>query len=160
MIAKRLTRRTPGWPAVVVLLLAGAAAGCADRSGANALGVTVYPVKGQVVLPDGGPLTAGGVEFVNVSGPAVSATGRIGPDGSFTLKTEGLGEGAPAGDYHVRIVPDASSFASKQTRRAHVTTIDKRKIPYNIRYTDEDASGLTAVVKAGDNRLEPFKLVK
>jgi hypothetical protein len=135
-------------------LALGSLAGC----GSNALGVRTYAVKGQVLLHDGKPLTAGGVEFVNVSGPAVTATGQVGPDGSFTLKTEGLGDGAPLGDYRVRIVPDASFFTSKQTRKAHVTTIDKRKLPYDIKYTDEDTSGLTAVVKAQDNQIEPLRL--
>jgi hypothetical protein len=144
---------------LAVGLLFGFAQGCGDGSGVDALrGSRLYPVNGKVLLHDGSPLSKGSVEFVNISGPAISSTGRLGPDGAFTLKTEGLGEGALAGEYRVHIVPDDSDYVAKKIRNVQARILDKHKVPYAPKYTEEDASGLTAVVKPQDNQLEPFRL--
>ena len=71
--------------------------------------VKVYEVKGSVVLEDGKPLTGGTVEFEPVSGSVYQASGEIGPDGSFSLKTADSGDGAAPGEYRVKVVPDETT---------------------------------------------------
>lgn len=129
-------------------MLMGLIAGCDGISPAKP---TVYPVTGKVRLGDGKPLTTGRVEFIPIKG-GMPATGVIGSDGSFSLKTGDGQEGAPAGEYKVRLEP---------------TTIANRKsgkpfsYPFPAKYADEDANtGLTATVKAESTNLEPFKLSK
>jgi hypothetical protein len=130
-------------------LLIGLLAGCGNLSPSEA---TVYPVTGKVLLPDGKPLTSGRVEFMPVKG-GMPATGDLGPDGSFSLKTGTGLEGAPAGEYKVRLEPTA--LASKKKGASPLV------YPFPAKYADEDANtGLTATVKAEPNTLEPFKLAK
>ena len=76
---------------------------------------TVYPVTGKVLLADGKPLTTGRVEFIPVKG-GMPAAGDIGPDGSFSLKTGNGQEGAPAGDYKVRLEP--TTLSAKKAGKA------------------------------------------
>jgi hypothetical protein len=142
------------------LVLACLTAGCADRSGVTGLNVALYPVKGRVLLPDGKPLGAGAVEFVLVDGPAISSAGELTPDGSFALETEGVGSGAPAGAYRVRVVPPADAFTTKTRRHVKATFVDARKLPYDSKYLDEDASGLKVTVRPQDNLLEPIRLTR
>ena len=64
-------------------LLFGFLAGCGGLVSSEA---TVYPVTGKVLLADGKPLTTGRVEFIPVKG-GMPASGDVGADGSFSLKT-------------------------------------------------------------------------
>ena len=66
-----------------------------------------YPVRGAVRFPDGKLLRNGWVEF-EIQGVAKAATarGEIGPDGSFTLGTYALTDGAVAGRHRVLIASD------------------------------------------------------
>jgi hypothetical protein len=57
---------------------------------------TLYPVKGQILLSDGKPLTSGHV--VLVSNHRVEFPGKVGSDGRFSIKS-GAGDGAPEGEY-------------------------------------------------------------
>jgi hypothetical protein len=116
--------------------------------------VTVYPVKGKVLLADGSPLKEGHVWFVPTKDSVLNSYGEISSDGSFTLTTGNSGEGAPSGEFKVRIEP-AKPVAPKQrpgTRR------DLKPLPFPEKYTDEDSSNIVVVVKAGSNDLEPFRL--
>lgn len=125
--------------------------GCGDGSSAPG-NATVYEVKGKVLLPGGKPLAGGHVYFVPQNG-ALTPEAPIGPDGTFSLVSGPSGEGAPAGDYKVRIEPsDPSLFTA-----AHVTA-RRRTLPFSPKYLDEDSSGLKVAVKAEVNRLEPFVL--
>ncbi len=81
----------------------------------------------------------------------MTSEGKIGSDGTFTLETGGSGEGAPPGDYKVRIDPDDPSYLAGKKPA-------KKKLPFSSKYLDEDSSGLVATVKAEPNQLEPFKL--
>ena len=109
---------------------------------------TLYPVKGSVLLDNGKPVTTGRVVLVSGDG-LMSSTGDISSDGSFSVKSSG-GDGVPAGDYKVRIESDSGKTGGKGASRAH--------LPFAIKYTDEDSSGLKVTVKAEPNTLEPFKL--
>ena len=72
-------------PLFSVALLAGFA-GCGSSDDAAGK-VTVYPVKGKVLLSNGQPLTSGRVVFLPLGELMVESSGTIGPDGSFTLST-------------------------------------------------------------------------
>src|SRR5689334_6539588 len=78
--------------------------GCRDSESAPP-SASVYEVKGKVLLRDGKPLSSGRVVFVAQEAPAVSATGELGPDGSFTLTSLRPDDGAVPGKYKVRIEP-------------------------------------------------------
>ena len=78
-------------------------AGCRDE-------VRLYPVQGVVVWGDGQPARelAGGAVSLQVAGEAerkTSAQGEIGPDGTFSLRAPGLGEGLPTGKYSAVVMP-------------------------------------------------------
>jgi hypothetical protein len=112
-----------------------------------------YPVKGRVLLADGKPLTSGRVIFLPKQG-GMTAHGEIGSDGTFSLKTADDREGAPAGEYKVRIDPISSTVSVKGGR------LDTKNLPFPQSYLDEDGeTGLVATVKTEATELEPFRLV-
>jgi hypothetical protein len=135
-------------------LMAGLAigfAGCGDPNSAGTL--KVYPVKGQVLLPDGKPLTSGQVVLVS-NEKAMEFTGELGSDGNFQIKTS-YGDGAPEGTYKVRIEyndPSQSPVKGKSSRR------NVSNLPFGAKYTDEATSDLSVTIKPGDNVLEPIRL--
>ncbi len=140
------------WFAVLPALTAALAIGCGGAGDAVPK-LSLNPVKGKVVLDDGKPLTAGRVVLVSPT-TGISPNGKIGPDGSFVLSSGEQGEGAPAGDYKVKIEPEFALGASSAKPKAG------GKLPFAGIYVDEDTSGLKVTVKDGDNSLEPFKLAK
>jgi hypothetical protein len=126
-------------------------AGCGDPNAASS--IKVYPVKGQVLLPDGKPLSSGRVVLVSTE-KAVEFTGEVGSDGRFEIKT-GYGDGAPEGTYKVRVEYDDPSQApvkGKHSRR------NVSKLPFAPKFTDESTSDLSVTIKPGENILDPFKL--
>ncbi len=73
---------------VILVLATICNVGCSDS------GRKTYPVRGIVRFPDGKVLREGSVEFEIVGRkPPVTATGVIGPDGSFVLGTYALDDG-------------------------------------------------------------------
>lgn len=131
--------------AVVVPLLL-AIAGC-GRSGTYS--GNLYPTTGQVLLADGRPLTGGSVRFIPKQS-GLAATGKIGPDGTFSLTTK-THEGAAPGEYKVRIEPSPEMVPKKGGAA--------KKLPFAARYRNyEGDTGLTATVEAAPTRLEPFRL--
>jgi hypothetical protein len=141
-------RRVPMVFGITGLITAASAglAGCGTSDSLPKL--EVHEVKGTVVLADGKPLTGGSIYFVRKAGDLpVTPSGKIGPDGSFSLVTGGSGEGAPAGEYKVRI--EAAPVGS---------TGQKTKEPFPARYNDEDSSKIEITVRAGANQLEPIRL--
>jgi hypothetical protein len=144
-----VVRRSVGpWIAVVAfaVLLAGCGGDAVVNSG------PLVPVTGQVLLSEGKPLAGGTVYFYpKESGP--TSSGETGSDGKYSLKTTDGRDGAPAGEYKIRILP-GSKYISKKTNR-----IDPTLIPFSAKYTDEDGdTGLTATVKAEPTTVPPFKL--
>jgi hypothetical protein len=109
----------------------------------------VYEVKGRVLLADGKPLKGGFVTLVPKGDLPLSPGAEIGPDGTFSVVTGGSGEGAPAGDYKVRV--EAPQFGTPAPR-------SRKKPVVPVRYTDEDSSGLVITVKPEANRLDPIVL--
>jgi hypothetical protein len=86
---------------VVCLPTIGTLGGCSDS------GAKTYPVRGIVRFPDGKVLRDGSVEFEIVGrDPPVTATGSIGPDGSFVLGTYQADDGALVGKHRVVVIAD------------------------------------------------------
>jgi hypothetical protein len=144
------------WVAWTCLLLATGFMGCGDSDAPKA--GKVYEVKGSVILADGKPLTTGSVEFEPVKDSMFPATGAIGTDGTFTLKTPNAGEGAVPGEYRVRIVPDEDRLAP--VKKGNAVTRDLSKLPFPPKYLDADMSELVVTIKPEANQLPPFKLTK
>jgi hypothetical protein len=66
------------------------------------------PVRGKVVFRQGGPFPGGTIQFQSLDRPSVSASGKIGPDGTFELTSFIAGDQAPgavAGRHRVIITP-------------------------------------------------------
>jgi hypothetical protein len=133
-----------GFTSLVVAVAAGLA-GCSNSGSLPHL--QVYEVKGTVVLADGKPLTTGLVSFVPIGDLPITPSATIGSDGSFSLVTGGSGEGAPSGDYKVRIEAPGLRLDSKSKKPA-----------FPSKYTDEDSSGLVVTVLPKANELPPFRL--
>lgn len=84
------------------LLLLVAVPGCEK-------GPVTYQAGGTVKYRDGAPLAGGQVKFQVDGGPlARTATGFIGPDGQFELRTFEDGDGALPGRHRVMIISPAA----------------------------------------------------
>lgn len=105
-------------------------------------GPRLYPVTGKVTL-DGAPVAGAAVTFV--PDPAkgntlkIIATGQSGPDGTFTLKTEG-DAGAPAGWYQVSVMTRMSGMMTGSA--------DARAQAINPRFEQAATSGIAVEVVA------------
>ena len=74
--------------------------------------------------------------------------GTVNKDGTFTVRTDPYGEGAPAGEYVVLLTwYDVDPRNPEQ----HVN-----KLP--AKYADQSIPVLKVTVKEGKNELEPFRL--
>lgn len=131
--------------------LCGVAWGCSGSDGPSR--VTVYPVRGKVLDRGGQPLRGGHIYLVSSEG-ALTPEGPIGPDGTFSVATANSGEGAPVGDYKVRIEPSDARALVADPRVAR----GARRLPFPSKYLDEDRSGLRVRVEARTNSLEPIRL--
>jgi hypothetical protein len=128
--------------AAVLLSLPFGLAGCGEPvPPAGAL----HPVKGKVVFSKPEALSGLKVRLEPKSPSARPASGDIGPDGSFTLKSE-AGEGAAEGEYGVRL-EKPGGFAK-----------GKYNLPIPHEYFDEDGAFLSASIKADTTELELFEL--
>jgi hypothetical protein len=146
MNAGRRHHRTRWLGHLVAGLWAGLT-GCGSSDSLPAL--PVYEVTGKVLLSNGKPLEGGWISFVPKGDLTVTPSGPIGPDGTFSLVTGGSGNGAPLGDYKVRI--EAPQFQQAPSR-------SKKRSPFPTKYSDEDSSGIIVSVRAEANRLEPIRL--
>jgi hypothetical protein len=137
--------RRSRWLSILLLATSAAAAGCGNADSLPSL--KVYEVKGKVVLADGKPLTGGWVYFVPKGDLPLTPSAQIAADGTFSLVTGGSGEGAPPGEYKVRV--EAPQFLPvKKTKKAL----------FPFKYTDEDSSGIVVAVQPRPTELKPFEL--
>jgi hypothetical protein len=137
--------------APLAVSLALGMAGC----GSNPLaGTKVYPVTGKVLLPDGKPVPTARIVFVGTTS-GLTMPVPIESDGSFVVKGS-LGEGLPEGAYKVRLEVDELKLPQVKGAPGQ----RKAATPFPEKYLDEDSSGLTATVKAGDNPPLEYKLDK
>ena len=128
--------------------------GCSGNSGTPSIG-HVYKVEGAIQLTGGKPLNGGRVYFVSKDG-SITSEGTIGADGRFNLKT-GNEDGAPEGDYKVRVEPEDATLLSGANLGKRAAKGSKR-LPFSLKYLDEDTSGLIAKVEPRANQIEPFLL--
>jgi hypothetical protein len=126
-------------------------AGCQRDPGAAPV-VKVHEVTGQVLLAGSKPLSKGKVTFVRIDPPYLISTAAVSSDGRFSLTTGDSGEGAPEGQYKVRVEPDGPPPVLRGGRQ------DSKILPYPAKFLDEDSSGLIVTVKAEPNHLKPFVL--
>ena len=133
------------WFSSMLLAFSAGLAGCGNSDSLPHL--QVYEVKGKVVLADGKPLTSGVVSFVSIGGLPITPSATIASDGTFSVVTGGSGEGAPTGDYKVRI----EAPGLRPDRKS-------KKSVFPTKYTDEDSSGLVVTVRPQTNQLDPFLL--
>jgi hypothetical protein len=135
----RLPRAT-----LALLALPLALAGCGDSAppaGAR------HPVKGKVVFSKPEALAGLKVQFLNKPGSTGRpASGDIGPDGGFTLKSETGEDGAAEGEYGVRL--DKPGGFPK----------GKFNSPIPREYFDEDGAFLSATIKPDTTELPAFDL--
>jgi hypothetical protein len=120
-------------------------AGCRNSDTLPAL--KVYEVNGKVLMADDKPLRGGWVYFVPKGDLPVTPSAEIGPDGTFSIVTGGSGQGAPPGEYKVRIEAPQLRAAKKGGKH-----------PFPPKYKDEDSSGLVITVRAEPNQLDPIRL--
>jgi hypothetical protein len=138
---RRRTLRASGLAVAVWVGLAG----CRNSESLPAL--QVYEVKGKVTLADGKPLSSGWIYFVPKGDLPITPSGVIGSDGTFSLVTGGSGDGAPPGEYKVRIEAPQLQAALKG-----------KKPPFPLKYLDEDSSLVVVQVRAEPNQLDPICL--
>lgn len=102
--------------------------------------VPTYPVSGTVTFDDGSPVRTGTVEFASVD-QNLTATGRIGDDGSFILGTFTSDDGACAGNHRVIVVQMIINDGTVNHTRDHGQPVDPMYASYGF-------SPLTATVAA------------
>jgi hypothetical protein len=144
IVARRRTVCARGIGSLLAALCAGLT-GCHSQDSLPHL--QVYKVKGKVLLSDGTPLREGWIYFVPKGNLSVTPNAQIASDGTFSVVTGGSGEGAPAGDYKIRV--ETPGFLAK-TR--------SKKTPFPFKYTDEDSSRIEVTVRPEPNQLPPIQL--
>jgi len=112
---------------------------------------TMGTVSGKVTY-EGKPLTSGTVSFVSTNNNRPNANGTISPDGTFTLHTQNIGDGAAVGDYDVMISSvDPKEYNTKLPGTAPREKKIKSTVPK--KYDDPKTSGLKETVKSGTNTI-------
>jgi hypothetical protein len=119
-------------------------------------------VTGLVTL-DGKPLSAAYVSFTPVGATkGAGSSGRTNAEGHYTLKNQGGGAGASAGNYRVVIsklvMPDGSDFPANSKVGPMDSPAKETLAPI---YSDPGRTTLEATVPAGGGRIDfPLKTAK
>ena len=101
-------------------------------------GPDTVPATGEVLFPDGTPLTAGQVEFRSSDASVPPARGVIGKDGKFRLAVSAERDGAVPGEYRAIVVPEAPDEFGPDSR------VSAQRI--DPKYMDYKTSGLKFTV--------------
>lgn len=131
--------RTLGCCAIAVVL------GCFTGCG----GSGTCRVTGTAKLKDGTPLSRGRVIFTG--GPS-SANGRIQEDGSFTVGTYDIDDGAMAGGYTV-VVVGVTEPDTRDHDEISQGIGEEPKSLIHAKYASSETSDLRVEIKAGKNTL-------
>ena len=147
---------------MVVLALALASCGRGDAP-------ALYPVYGKVIF-NGQPAEGATVMFQREDTPATGAavfvpTGMVDKEGNFSLETEDVGYGAPAGKYKVLIqwrvkgeeLGEPQAKPKKGSRR-NVVTDKPDGVPDRLkgRYMKAETAQIKVEVKPEENTFQPF----
>jgi hypothetical protein len=151
--ASRVVSMLPRFGAVLGLALAVAGCGSNGR-------VPTYPVSGELTI-NGAPAKGCVVTFVPAD-PALQGvvlpTGKVNESGKFELTTYETADGAPAGEYGVTLLWEATKWAGKDPDRGVDPVVTVRPDRLMDKYASSEKSGLKAKIVAGNNALEPFRL--
>jgi hypothetical protein len=131
---------TAEWRAAIATI------GCMAMTGCASEGPKTFPVRGKVELPDGNIalLTCSHIEFKHESDALLRPSGKIGPDGSFTVQTLHQGKilpGAPQGQYKARVILGDESDEGVPKRKGN---------PIHQRFLNFETSGLSFTVPSSD----------
>jgi hypothetical protein len=114
------------------------------------------PVSGKVTFEDGTPITSGEVIFALAGSDSYFAKGKIGSDGTYSLKEQVVGKesnkiGCKKGDFQVYITGTSDTVINKNK------TTTTHKIDQN--YASQSKTPLKASVPDGvyDFKIPPFK---
>lgn len=132
-------------------IIALVALGCSE-------GPATHPVSGRVELAPGRSVNVGTIAFIP-SGKGPSARGALGAGGRYRLSTFGEGDGAPLGEYTVVISqPQLATGAVQAAPQEHLDEHhDGSAEPTGVvpqRFSRPRESGLTAVVRPGENSID------
>ena len=110
-------------------------------------------VVGTVKLPDGSPLSKGGIMFDNGQ---TNVIGNLDAKGRFTLYQFKPGDGVPPGNYQgmIRYEVDIPFGLSPAARNAELAKL----LPFSPKYLKMETAGLTLTVEAGKN-VAPLEIV-
>ena len=127
--------------------------------GGGAEKVETAPVSGTITK-DGTPVTGGTVTFIPIAekeGAKVGkpATGNVGSDGTYTLKTYEDGDGAAIGKHNVAYSPPAPEIATTEEGSPDESAHKESDAEASITYVVEPVQ---VEVKAESNKLD-LKLV-
>lgn len=140
----------------VKLILAICLSGC----GSNDSRLETHPVSGSVFI-NGEPASGCTVTFVPRDAElrgAVIPAGSTDESGTFQLTTYETGDGAPAGEYGVSLIWEATSWPSMNAEGGIDPVVTVRPDRLLNRLSSPEKSGLKATVVEGENALEPFRL--
>jgi hypothetical protein len=108
-------------------------------------GLRLHPVTGKVQFPDGAPFAGGTVVFepLDPAASPASGEGALKPDGTFTVRANGLGPGLYPGRYRVCVaMPEA---------QRDIDPNHPPEPPIERKFTDTRTSGLEFTVEAKPN---------
>ena len=113
--------------------------------GCGRSGPEMASVSGRVTF-EGKPVPKGTIAFKPVAPNGRTATGAIGPDGSYTLQTEEADDGAQLGEYVVTISAHDEPLLDYTPAQPV-----KPKLLVPAQYEDPEKSGLKKTVVRGSN---------
>ena len=145
---------------VAVLLGLCALPGCGENGR-----LPTRPVKGKVTL-DGKPLANAEIWLVPTTEEVKNARitirpyAKSAPDGTFTVSSYLVDDGAPAGDYAVMVVAAGGQADTEEDRQTDTPSQkktergkNKRLSPFPGKYKSPATSGLSFTVQNGPNEL-------
>jgi hypothetical protein len=144
----------------VLALVVGISAGCSSRSGRP----PTYPVTGTVTWK-GKPLEAATVVYVPVTPGVEAASGITDAAGRYRLTTYVAGDGAQAGEYHVKVSKYDLKKATQEEKQKFVSIEEEQKMVFARdelptppakntlpkKYESESTSGIGHTVTKGPN---------
>lgn len=138
----------------LVTALAGCGGAADGFSGSRGM------VSGKATIA-GEPLPAGCQVLFMATRGGFTASGTVGPDGTFSLQYL-VPTGLPVGDYVVQIAPPAtaaggaSADPAEMAKRMKLSAGGKADdgLPFPSRYTTTATSGLAFTVKPGENTFD------
>jgi hypothetical protein len=104
-------------------------------------GPETVPATGEVLFPDGTPLTAGQIEFRSSDASLPPARGVIDKDGQFRLAVSSELDGAVPGEYRAILIPEAldefGPNSGASTQRIDPKYMDYKTSGLKFTVTDE-----------------------